>query len=164
MELLRKVIGWCWSLLNITMAASMVAMIVLVFINVILRYGFNSGILFSAEVSRYLFVWVTFLGAVLCLKNGTHLELRLIESFLPEKAIFVLRRFVWAVVGFTCVLLVMGSSNQVSMNWYNAMPMSGIPVSVLYLAGVVGGSIMALIALRRFLVPSSEKRHDEDPT
>ncbi|WP_342718538.1 TRAP transporter small permease, partial [Propionivibrio dicarboxylicus] len=37
-------------------------MVLLVFGNVVLRYGFNYGIIFSEEVSRFLFVWMVFLG------------------------------------------------------------------------------------------------------
>ena len=43
-------------------------MVILVFGNVVLRYGFNSGIMFSEEVSRFLFVWMVFLGSVLMLR------------------------------------------------------------------------------------------------
>ncbi|SUH34135.1 2,3-diketo-L-gulonate TRAP transporter permease [Salmonella enterica subsp. enterica] len=34
----------------------------IVFINVILRYGFESSILSVDELSRYLFVWLTFIA------------------------------------------------------------------------------------------------------
>lgn len=37
-------------------------MVVLVFTNVVLRYALNSGIAVSEELSRWLFVWLTFLG------------------------------------------------------------------------------------------------------
>ena len=37
-------------------------MVVLVFGNVVLRYAFNSGLTMSEEVSRWLFVWLTFMG------------------------------------------------------------------------------------------------------
>ena len=47
----------------------MAGMVVLVFANVLLRYGFNSGITLSEELSRWLFVWMTFLGAVVALRN-----------------------------------------------------------------------------------------------
>ncbi len=41
----------------------MVAMVVMVFGNVVLRYGFNSGITVSDEMSRYCFIWLTYIGA-----------------------------------------------------------------------------------------------------
>ena len=61
-------------LLNLMMVLALVSMIVLVFTNVILRYGFNSGISMSVELSRFLFVWVTFLGAVTALLRHEHLN------------------------------------------------------------------------------------------
>ena len=45
-------------------------MVVMVFGNVVLRYGFNSGITVSEELSRWLFVWMTFLGAIVALRNA----------------------------------------------------------------------------------------------
>jgi len=51
------------------------AMVVMVFGNVVLRYGFNSGIISSEELSRFLFIWITFLGAIIAVREGTHLGL-----------------------------------------------------------------------------------------
>ncbi|MFY8087444.1 MAG: TRAP transporter small permease, partial [Rubrivivax sp.] len=48
-------------------------MVVLVFGNVVLRYAFNSGITLSEELSRWFFIWMTFMGAVLGLKDHAHL-------------------------------------------------------------------------------------------
>ena len=48
-------------------------MAILVFGNVVLRYGFNSGIVFSEEVSRFLFMWLTLIGALIVLKDHAHL-------------------------------------------------------------------------------------------
>ena len=45
----------------------------LVFGNVVMRYAFNSGFTISEELSRWLFVWLTFLGAVVALRSNSHL-------------------------------------------------------------------------------------------
>jgi TRAP-type C4-dicarboxylate transport system permease small subunit len=50
--------------LNIFIAAALAMMAILVFSNVVLRYVFNSGITWSEEMSRFLFIWSTFLGAI----------------------------------------------------------------------------------------------------
>ncbi|NDY93052.1 TRAP transporter small permease, partial [Ideonella livida] len=47
-----------WALVGL-----LAVMVVLVFGNVVLRYAFNSGITVSEELSRWAFVWLTFLGA-----------------------------------------------------------------------------------------------------
>ncbi|NDY93911.1 TRAP transporter small permease, partial [Ideonella livida] len=43
------------------MVGLLAVMVVLVFGNVVLRYAFNSGITVSEELSRWAFVWLTFL-------------------------------------------------------------------------------------------------------
>ena len=59
--------------LSILMAAALAIMVVLVFTNVVMRYAFSSGITISEELSRWLFVWLTFMGAVVALNDKAHL-------------------------------------------------------------------------------------------
>lgn len=138
------------------MVAFMALMIVLVFINVVMRYGLNSGILASAEVSRFLFVWVTMLSAIICMRDGTHLDLRLIDSFLPPGIVRVLRRIVYAVITLTSGMLLTGSFTRTITNWSDASPLSGLPTGLFYLAGVVAGAGIAAIAIYRFVFPDRE--------
>jgi TRAP-type C4-dicarboxylate transport system permease small subunit len=48
-------------------------MVVIVFANVVLRFVFHSGIAQTEELSRYAFVWLTFIGAVVVLREEGHL-------------------------------------------------------------------------------------------
>ena len=64
--------GYCW-LLNWVIAISLAVMVVLVFGNVVMRYAFNSGITLSEELSRWLFIWMTFMGAIVALRDHGHL-------------------------------------------------------------------------------------------
>lgn len=41
-------------------------------VEVILRYGFSSSLIFTEELSRYTMVWVAFLGGVIALRDGAH--------------------------------------------------------------------------------------------
>ncbi len=66
----------CCTAIEVLIAAALAVMVVLVFGNVVLRYGFNSGITVSEEVSRWLFIWITFLGAVVALQEHGHLGRR----------------------------------------------------------------------------------------
>ena len=61
------------SVLRVTIAVCLAAMVVLVFANVVLRYAFNTGITVSEELGRWLFVWLTFLGAIIAMKEHGHL-------------------------------------------------------------------------------------------
>ena len=68
----RLINGYC-RLLEWAMVAMLALMVLLVFGNVVLRYAFSSGITVSEEVSRWLFVWMCFLGAIVALKEHGHL-------------------------------------------------------------------------------------------
>ncbi len=59
--------------LKVAIAILLMLMVVLVFGNVALRYGFNSSITVSEEVSRWFFVWMTFLGALIALREHGHI-------------------------------------------------------------------------------------------
>jgi len=74
-------------------------MVVLVFGNVVLRYAFNSGIAVSEELSRWLFVWLTFLGAVVALREHGHLGTEALVSRLGP-----LGRKVCLVAGYVLML------------------------------------------------------------
>jgi TRAP-type C4-dicarboxylate transport system permease small subunit len=61
------------------------AMVVMVFGNVVLRYLFDTGIDVSEELSRYFFVWLTFIGAVVVGREHAHLGVETLVSRLGEK-------------------------------------------------------------------------------
>ena len=73
-------------LLDGLVALLLAAMVVLVFGNVLLRYTMNTGITVSEEASRWLFVWMTFLGAVVALKERAHLGTDMLVSRLGAPA------------------------------------------------------------------------------
>ena len=59
-----------------------IAMILLVFVNVVGRFVFRMGITESEEIARILFVWLTYLGAILCFKTNSHVLVDILISFL----------------------------------------------------------------------------------
>ena len=66
--IVQRLIDWICRLFVLLMVACLGLMVVMVFGNVVLRYGFNSGITVSEELSRWLLVWITFMGAIFALQ------------------------------------------------------------------------------------------------
>ncbi|KEA63960.1 TRAP-type C4-dicarboxylate transport system, small permease component [Marinobacterium lacunae] len=151
-ERLARVTEQCLSAL---MVAALVTMIVLVFVNVVLRYGFNSGISVSVELSRFLFVWVTFLGAVVALLKQQHLGVTTLMALLPRAVLPWLERLVTLMMLGCALMLMVGAYKQTLLNWDNLSPISGIPVGVFYLAGLITGVLMSIVLLYRVFVPSN---------
>jgi TRAP-type transport system small permease protein len=120
-------------------AFGLALMVVLVFGNVVLRYGFNSGITVSEELSRWLFIWGTFLGALVALREHGHLGMDMVVGRLP-----VIGKKICLVIGhalmiFIVVLLAVGSWEQVKINWDVTAPTTGWSMSIVYLSGLVFG-------------------------
>ena len=81
--MLGKLIDAICRLFSVLMVACLALMVVMVFGNVVLRYGFNSGITVSEELSRWLFVWMTFLGALVAMREHAHLGTDMLVARLP---------------------------------------------------------------------------------
>jgi len=123
-------------------------MVVLVFGNVVLRYAFNSGITLSEEVSRWLFVWLTFLGAIVALKEHGHLGSDMLVSRLPRMG-----KMVCLVVGqllmlYTNWLIFRGALDQTIINWDVQAPVTGASMAIFYGVGVVFAVSAAALLLR----------------
>src|SRR3954454_6958171 len=89
---MKRVIEGYYKLLRFVIVPCLALMVVMVFGNVVLRYAFNSGITVSEELSRWLFVWMTFLGSVVAVSTHSHLGTDTLVSRLPragKKACFV---------------------------------------------------------------------------
>ena len=83
---MRQLVDGYFRALRLFIVACLAAMVVLVFGNVVLRYVFNTGITISEEASRWLFVWMTFVGAIIALRKHAHLGMDSLVSRLPTVA------------------------------------------------------------------------------
>ena len=132
--------------IKVIMVVFLAIMVVLVFGNVVLRYGFNSGLAVSDELSRWLFVWITFLGAVVAMKEGNHLGTDSLISRLPvkgQKICFVLANLLML---FACGLLIKGAWKIVELNFATRSPVMEASEAIFYSCGlfaaVSGGAVL----------------------
>lgn len=59
--------------------------VVLLFLQVIMRYIFKNSISWSEEFARYLFLWMIWVGASLATKESRHLKAEFLENLVPKK-------------------------------------------------------------------------------
>ncbi|WP_459616708.1 TRAP transporter small permease [Bordetella sp. 2513F-2] len=134
---MKRIIDAYFLLLKGMLVLCLAGMVVLVFGNVVLRYVFNSGIATSEEVSRILFVYGTFLGAIVALRERRHLG---VDTLLVRLSPAGRRLCAVAAYGLmllaSCVVLV-GSWSQTLINWSVKMPVTGLSMALQYGVGVV---------------------------
>ncbi len=137
-------------------------MVVLVLGNVILRYGFNSGITVSEELSRWCFVWLTFTGAIIAMREHTHLGMDTVVSKLPvlgKKICYVLSHLIM----IACVLLFMsGAYDQTLINIGVEAPASGLSSGFFYGVGLFFGVPALLILCYDLYMMVSGQLKDEE--
>lgn len=136
--------------LLLNFASALVATIVLLtFMQVTLRFGFNSPQSWAEEVSRYLFVWITMLGSAVAFSRDTHIRLNSLVQMLPKafhRPLDIFRRAVdAAVVAFLCYAGMLVTWNNRNSVFYT---LQGVPQWIFYAAVPVGAGLMLLYSLR----------------
>ena len=159
---MARVLDLYCALLKAVIAACLAAMVVLVFGNVVLRYGFNSGITISEELSRWLLVWLTFLGAIVAMREHAHLGVDTLIRKLPasgKRICFVLN---YCLMLFADWLLLSGSWRQTIINLDDRAPASGLSMGIFYVVGVIFGVSTGVILLYDLYRVISGQASEED--
>ena len=140
-------IYWFFKLLELLVVVCMVAMVIMVFGNVVLRYAFNSGISVSDEMSRYFFIWLTYIGAMVAMHEGGHLGVDTLIKHLPVMGKKVCLFLSEALMLFCNGLFLLGTWKMHDLQVTNISPVVGISMIWVYGIGYVVAVVMAIINL-----------------
>jgi len=148
--LYKKLIAWMNQLLKTVIVILFTMMVLVVFLQVVSRYIFESPFSWSEELARYLSIWVTFLGAAVAIGTRNHIQIDVFVNLLPDK----LRKYNDLLVDllqvvFAVIMLVAGGlmlpivldnltpALQISAGYVYA----SIPVSAVFMALYLGSNI-----------------------
>lgn len=148
--------------LEMVIVVSLAVMAILVFGNVVLRYAFDSGIAFSEELARLLFVWLIFLGAILASAQHAHIGFDSLVRSLPtvgKKSLIVASG---ALMLLACAIFIVGGWQQTVINLDNNYPVLGISYAWLYAVAIVFGAGMMLTIAYNIWSALVEKHTDAE--
>ena len=148
--MVKKLIDRYCQFLAVLLVFALALMVVLVFGNVVMRYGFNSGFTLSEELSRWLFVWMTFLGAIIAMNERGHLGTDSLVSRLPVGGKKLCLAASYVLMLFCCWLIFKGSWDQTVINMASTSAVMEVPMGILYASGVVFAVSAAVILLYQF--------------
>jgi TRAP-type transport system small permease protein len=109
---------------------TLAGMVVAVFVNVVLRYGFGTGIVFYEELSRLLFVWLVCVGAVLATADDQHLGFDMLTERLSGAALTICTWLARIAIAFGLVLVIKGSWDQVKAGMQSFSTVMGYPLAL----------------------------------
>ncbi|HHX95184.1 MAG TPA: TRAP transporter small permease [Clostridia bacterium] len=138
----------------------------LLFVNVVLRYIFKYGIVWAEELTRYIIVWVTFVGGAICVRRGSHLTVSILLEFVKgakRKAIIIGAHLL--TILFTLFLTIYGFE-LVSQAFVNGQvtPALQAPYYFIYLAIPIGGALMTLRLIQDIVSGLKDSENDESPS
>ncbi|MFA6689443.1 MAG: TRAP transporter small permease [Sphaerochaetaceae bacterium] len=135
---------WCHRVLLTIAQLAVIAMLVIVFANVILRFVFNTGVKWVEEVPGLLVTLFTFIACAIGVRDHMHISVSLLYNRFPKGG--RMRRFMDILVDvstFVCgfILFYYGIQFMVKLR-PGILPMTGWPTWVQYVPAPMGGFIM----------------------
>ena len=141
-------------IVNFMQVVMFLSVLVVIMAQIIFRYGLNSPLYWSEEMSRHLFIWFSLIGWSQATRGGHNIRITIIEEILPR----VLRQplnilFKLAVASYLCLLIYLGA--QLSQRYW-VRPSVAIPwftAGLVYLALPVGAAFCLFYTLLDIILP-----------
>jgi TRAP-type C4-dicarboxylate transport system permease small subunit len=123
----------------------MALIVVIMFSQVLFRYVFNQSLSWSEELAKFIFVWITFLGAAICIKERTHIGVEFLLERLTGKRKNYLELFHTALItAFNVILSVFGF-------WWvwevsgTLSPAMSLPLNIVFYAALPVAALLSVI-------------------
>ena len=129
-------------------------MILLAASQIILRNFFGFGFIWADELLRMLVLWIAVAGAVAASRTDKHINIAVLDRFLPDKIGLVVKVIVDLFTAAVCLVVTWYSINFVQTSYeYQDVLMGNVPAWILQLVMPVGFGLISwrylLFALKR---------------
>ena len=148
LQVINRLVLFICKYATITLVA---AITVVVCSGVFWRYVLNDSLAWTEETSKFLMVWMVFIGIPLALKSGAHAAIEALPNALPEKG----RQAMFAFIYLSILVLMAILIQQGWLFAFNArnQETSTTQISMMYvfISMPIGGVFMFLISLELFI-------------
>lgn len=130
-------------------------------VGVFFRYVLNAALPWAEEADRYLFIWLTFVGASITMRHKAHIAVDLLVRSVRSD-----RRAWLALLAQACVLTFLGvvfwaSWPVLEVTRETRATATDIPMSWVYLAAPVGCILIGIETLRLMVRTWTQRREEE---
>ncbi len=132
------------------LVAILAVLVTVVLANVIGRYLFGAGITWADEMARFLFVWLTFLGAVLGLARGAHIGMDIVVATLPSVPARLLRLLALGLMTVFLAVWAWYAIELVQRSMTFRTPALGVPRGYVYSVAPASALLMLVVCLHQF--------------
>lgn len=138
---------WISHIFKLAIGLNLAVMVGIVFYAVLSRNFLDASIAWAEELSRILFIWLVFCGAVLGLYYREHLGLTLLVDRLKPRQQLIFEIISWILIIVVTRAMILGGHKIVSTIRMARTPALGIPTALKYWPVLVAGYAMILISI-----------------
>lgn len=128
-------------------ALSIVGMLVVVLLNITMRYFFHNAPGWAEELARQFVIIFAFIGIVLGVRDKIHIALTIVADHLPKKFLLPMEILVKVLILFLGIMMSSFMGPYFTKLKYNRLPGTGIPVGFQYLIPTAMGILVSLVAI-----------------
>jgi TRAP-type C4-dicarboxylate transport system permease small subunit len=148
---MRKIIAAYHQLLTWLMVATVAILIIPVTLQIISRYtALIPSYIWTEELSRFLFIWMVMLGAMIGIREGTHFEVDVWPELGP-RANALLRIVSQIFVLIFAMVFVYWGIKFVEFGWYQESELAELPMPFIFLAWPITGATWMLFLAEHFV-------------
>ena len=144
---MNKFLNTLFRVIEIMIAVFLALMILLVFMNVVGRYAFNVGFVWSEETARLCFIFLVYLGSIEAMRDNRHLMIDTLMMKVSKPVQTAIYCLIQGVIIWLMVIQSMGAWGLVMQNRNNVWITTGFPAHIVHFFGVLLGVSIALIAV-----------------
>jgi len=126
-------------------AALLIVIVLIVFANVVGRYFFHAPLRWSDEVAQYMFLWLSYLGALAALIRGRHYSVPTLVDMLPSVPRVIVKTISDLIVLLILLVLVWFGWQLVERLSFQTSLTLGVPVYYAYVALPLTAALMAVV-------------------
>ena len=126
------------------LAIFMIIITILTFYQVVMRYVFNQAPSWSEELVRFLFIWCSFVGAAIGIKEHIHIGVDVFVNLLPKRLVYLTAVLVNASIIFFAFYMIFYGWEVTLMTHGQPSPAMGIPMSWIYASVPVMGFLLLI--------------------
>lgn len=164
---MKKVFDILEKIILYILGALVCVMVLVIFMQVVLRYGFKSATNWADEVARYCMIWVVFLASPVGYRRHSHIRIDVLVRYLPEKIQKVLEFAMYLLqIVFLGVTLYAALEYLPSVAGQTSLSSLKINMMYMHMATVTGVTLMILFICERiwdeFIRPALEAKKTKE--
>ena len=145
------ILKWLNRMLETVLCLFMTGLVALAFIQVVLRYVFNTSFFWAEEVILFAFTWVIFLAATVNLERGAQFGVDVLVNTLPRIGRRLIQGLMQLGIGAVlCVFVWVGFRFAVGA-WVQESDILRVPKTILYISLPLAACLMLLVVVRNLL-------------